>query len=259
MTEIEFTIKNDEKGYFGCFSKAGKNSVEFLTNLRMQDSLLNPKKNSFKNKQAMINFLKRNGYHNIYGDDKKENIMMENELDDSVVEKIEEEVDVFKNIDTKNDNKKNKKDNRRMNKKKEMKIKYFHRLKEELYKYHDLHMQNYKSKKPILTPDCTKYAPNKDFVMRRILVSPNWKTRKGRSPLFGVDNTKYYLNHEESLKNIGHTFIDMDKQTMRGNLITSHDLRIITTKTFVPKKQGKKKIKKTDINNNNNITYFCVN
>ena len=30
MTKIEFTIKNDEKGYFGCFSKTGKNSVEIL-------------------------------------------------------------------------------------------------------------------------------------------------------------------------------------------------------------------------------------
>ena len=252
MTEIEFTIKNDEKGYFGCFSKAGKNSVEFLTNLRMQDSLLNPKKNSFKNKQAMINFLKRNGYHNIYGDDKKENIMMENELDDSVVEKIEEEVDVFKNIDTKNDNKKNKKDNRRMNKKKEMKIKYFHRLKEELYKYHDLHMSKNNTKMTLGTPDCAKYAPNKNFVMKRILVSPEWKTRKGRSPLFGVDNTKFYLEHEDPLKNIGHTFIDMNKQTMRGNLINSHDLRIITTKTFKSKNKTKNKIKKKDNNNNNN-------
>jgi len=250
MTKIEFTIKNDEKGYFGCFSKAGKRSVEILSNIRMKDALLNPKENRFKNKKAMINFLKRNGYHNIHGDDRKVNMIIENELDDSMIEDVDEEIDIFKKAEA-IEKRKKKKDNKK-NKKKEIKIKYFHRLKEELYKYHDLHMQNYKTKKPVLTPDCTKYAPNKEFVMKRILVSPNWKTRKGRSPLFGTDNTKYYLNHEDPLKNIGHTFIDMDKQTMRGNLTTSHDLRILTTKTFVSKNQGKKKVKNAFNNNKYN-------
>ena len=253
MTKIEFTIKNDEKGYFGCFSKAGKRSVEILSNIRMKDALLNPKENRFKNKKAMINFLKRNGYHNIHGDDRKVNMIIENELDDSMIEDVNEEIDIFKKAEAieKRKKKKDNKDNKK-NKKKEIKIKYFHRLKEELYKYHDLHMQNHKTKKPVLTPDCTKYAPNKEFVMKRILVSPNWKTRKGRSPLFGTDNTKYYLNHEDPLKNIGHTFIDMDKQTMRGNLTTSHDLRILTTKTFVSKNQGKKKVKNAYNNNKYN-------
>ena len=253
MTKIEFTIKNDEKGYFGCFSKAGKRSVEILSNIRMKDALLNPKENRFKNKKAMINFLKRNGYHNIHGDDRKVNMIIENELDDSMIEDVDEEIDIFKKAEAieKRKKKKDNKDNKK-NKKKEIKIKYFHRLKEELYKYHDLHMQNYKTKKPVLTPDCTKYAPNKEFVMKRILVSPNWKTRKGRSPLFGTDNTKYYLNHEDPLKNIGHTFIDMDKQTMRGNLTTSHDLRILTTKTFVSKNQRKKKVKNAFNNNKYN-------
>ena len=253
MTKIEFTIKNDEKGYFGCFSKAGKRSVEILSNIRMKDALLNPKENRFKNKKAMINFLKRNGYHNIHGDDRKVNMIIENELDDSMIEDVDEEIDIFKKAEAieKRKKKKDNKDNKK-NKKKEIKIKYFHRLKEELYKYHDLHMQNYKTKKPVLTPDCTKYVPNKEFVMKRILVSPNWKTRKGRSPLFGTDNTKYYLNHEDPLKNIGHTFIDMDKQTMRGNLTTSHDLRILTTKTFVSKNKGKKKVKNAFNNNKYN-------
>ena len=253
MTKIEFTIKNDEKGYFGCFSKTGKNSVEILSNIRQQDALLNPKENRLKNKKAMINFLKRNGYHNIHGDDQKVKMIIENELNDSMIEDVDEDIDIFKKVEANGDKNKSKENkNNKKNKKKEIKIKYFHRLKEELYKYHDLHMQNYKTKKPVLTPDCTKYAPNKEFVMKRILVSPNWKTRKGRSPLFGTDNTKYYLNHEDPLKNIGHTFIDMDKQTMRGNLTTSHDLRILTTKTFVSKNQGKKKVKNAYNNNKYN-------
>ena len=254
MTKIEFTIKNDEKGYFGCFSKAGKNSVEFLSNIRMKDVLLNPKKNSFKNKQAMINFLKRNGYNNIHGDDKKVNLIMENELDDSGMEQVEEEIDIFKKVKTKNNNKKKYNRNIQKNKKKEIKLKYFHRLKEELYKYHDLHMSNNKPKMIVVTPDSAKYAPNKNVVMKRVLVSPEWKTRKGRTPLFGIDNTKYYLYHEDPLKNIGHTFIDMNKQTMRGNLTNSHDLRIITTKTFISKNKRRKKDKKADNKNNKSIT-----
>ena len=261
MTKIEFTIKNDEKGYFGCFSKAGKNSVEFLSNIRMKDVLLNPNKNRFKNKKAMINFLKRNGYHNIYGDDKKVDLITENGLNDSLIEEVEEDIDVFKKEETKGNivefEKENKEINKnlKINKKKEIKNRYFHRLKAELYKYHDLHMGKKKKKIPPKTPDCTKYEPNKEYVMKRILVSPNWKKRKGRSPSFRVDNTKYYLNHESPLKNIGPNFIDMNKQTKRGDLINSHDLRIITTKTFIPKNKNKKTIKKMfDKNNNISLT-----
>ena len=36
----------------------------------------------------------------------------------------------------------------------------------------------------------------------------------------------------------------MDKQTMRGDVITKHDLRIITTKTFISKNKKKNKNKK---------------
>ena len=257
MTKIEYTIKNEKKGYFGCFSKAGKYSAEILSNIRMKDNLLNPKDNKFKNKEAVVNFLKRNGYHNIYGDDKKMNILSENELNDSVIEDIEEEVDVFKKIENKKES--NKKKDVKKNKKKSIKIKYFHRLNEELYKYHDLHMSKKREKIQVKTPDCRKYVPNKDYVMKRILISPKWKTRKGRTPLFKKNDTKYYLEHEHPLKNIGKTFIDMNKQTMRGDLITSHDLRIITTKSFSKKK--KRIIKNMEINNISimNSEYLSLN
>ena len=248
MTKIEFTIKNDEKGYFGCFSKAGKYSTEILTNIKMKDKLLNPKKHNLKNKEAVINFLKRNGYHNIYGDDNKVNIVTENELDDSVIQEIEEELDIFKKVDLKK-NKKIKNKNKINKKIKKLKYKYFHRLNEQLFKYHDLHMNKKKESSPIKTPDCAKYAPNKFYVMKRTLETTKWKTRKGRSPLYGIDKTIYYLEHEHPLKNIGKTFIDMDKQTMRGNLNIYHDLRINTAKPFKKRKyyrtEIKKKIKKS--------------
>ena len=109
MTKIEFTIKNEERGYYGCFSKAGKVSVEFLSNIKNKDSLINEKEDKSKNKHAMVNFLKRNGYHNIYGDDKFVNYVVENELDDSAIEEINEEIDVFKKVEMLNNKKENKK------------------------------------------------------------------------------------------------------------------------------------------------------
>ena len=187
-------------------------------------------------------------------------VAVENELDDSMIEDVDEEIDIFKKAEAieKRKKKKDNKDNKK-NKKKEIKIKYFHRLKEELYKYHDLHMSKKREKIQVKTPDCRKYVPNKDYVMKRILISPKWKTRKGRTPLFKKNDTKYYLEHEHPLKNIGKTFIDMNKQTMRGDLITSHDLRIITTKSFSKKK--KRIIKNMEINNISimNSEYLSLN
>ena len=75
------------------------------------------------------------------------NILSENELNDSVIEDIEEEVDVFKKIENKKES--NKKKDVKKNKKKSIKIKYFHRLNEELYKYHDLHMSKSTRKRRI--------------------------------------------------------------------------------------------------------------
>ena len=120
---------------------------------------------------------------------------------------------------------------------------YYHRTNPQAYKFHDLHRQKGHKKREEKTPNCTKYLPSKDFVWKRTLIPPKWDKLSGRCTLFGVDNTKYYLNHESPLKNIGKVFIDMDKQTMRGDNITNHDLRINTTKTFVSKNKNKKKEK----------------
>ena len=252
MTKIEFTIKNEDKGYFGCFSKAGKNSAEILTNIRMKDSLLNPKKSFKNNKEAMVNFLKRNGYHNIYGDDKKVEIVIDNELNDSVIEDMEEEIDIFKKFKVKNKKNKNEKNKINKNKSKEIKKKYFHRLNAELYKYHDMHLNKRLNQIEIDIPDCAKYEPNKDYVMKRIIGSTEWKTRKGRTPLYKVNNSKIYLNHEHPLKNIVKVFIDMNKQSMRGNFNTN-DIRNITTTSFI-KDKFEKRLKKIKTNNNMSTT-----
>jgi hypothetical protein len=89
--------------------------------------------------------------------------------------------------------------------------------------------------------------------MKRIIGSPEWKTRKGRTPLYKVNNSKIYLNHEHPLKNIVKVFIDMNKQSMRGNFNNSNDVRNITTKSFT-KDKFEKRLKKIKTNNNMSTT-----
>ena len=161
MTKIEYDyiIKNDEKGYFGLFSKEGKNSAEILTNIRMKDILLNPQHNEKNKKEAMINFLKRNGYHNIYGDDKKVDPNDLDELKDSIIEEIEEDIDIFK----KGEQLQNKSENKNKKKSKNKKLKVFHRLNPKLYKYYDMHMKKKKSNiNNYQASDIIQYDANKD-------------------------------------------------------------------------------------------------
>jgi hypothetical protein len=171
-------------------------------------------------------------------------MIKDNELDDSQIEEVEEEIDIFKMEDKKtNENLQFKK--KPKIKKKEL-VKYFHRTGSGAYKFHDLHRQKGNKIEEFKTPNCTKYNPNKNCIMRRTLVGPEWEKLRGRLPLFRKDNTKFYLNHEDPLKDIGGNFIDMDKQTMRGDLIESHDLRILTYKPFVPKMKKNKTYQKMD-------------
>ena len=74
-------LENEEKGSYGAYSSAGKNSVELFTNVRKKDSILFPQ-NTKKNKLSIISFLKRNGYHNIYGDDTELKHHLMDELDE---------------------------------------------------------------------------------------------------------------------------------------------------------------------------------
>ena len=243
MEDIDYVVKNDTKGYFGAFSKTGKNSAEILTNIRQKDRLLNQQKYKGNN-QSIVNFLKRNGYHNIYGDDEIIKIIKEDDFDDSQIEEVEEEVDIFRLQEKR-------KEEIEKNYKKHKKVKnalkkYYHRINSDAYKFHDLHRQKRHNKREFKTPNCTKYLPNKELVWKRTLIPPKWDKIRGRSPLYGIDHTRYYLNHEPPLKNIGKVFIDMDKQTMRGDAITFHDLRIITTKTFISKNKIKKKKEKEE-------------
>ena len=256
-------IENEERGSYGAYSSAGKTSVEIFANIRRKDIILNPQ-NSKKNKISIINFLKRNGYHNIYGDQQNYKKGRNDDLDESQIEEVEEEIDIFKKEATRNRNKKTT-DNKKKKKKNENEPNYFHRTDKESYKFHDLHRQKGILIRPDTTPTCTKYLPNKNLVWRRTINWPSWDKMKSRKP-FGeeVKDTKFYINHGEILSQVGPCLIDMEKQTMRGDVIPEgNNLRIITTRPFTPTNRShnfflksNKKQKEIILNESNNKIVF---
>ena len=260
-------LENEEKGSYGAYSFAGKNSVELFTNVRKKDSILYPQ-NSMKNKESIINFLKRNGYHNIYGDDTELKNHLIDELDESQLEEVEEEIDIFKAEVKKNLNR-NIPIRKYAKKTDENAPNYFHRLDKEVYKFHDLHRQKGIKKKPDTTPTCTKYLPSKKLVWRKTINWPGWVSMKGRKNLFEPKDGKFYINHGELLSQVGPNFIEMEKQTMRGNCVpNTHYLRINTTRPFTPtnkshnlflKKNNKKKKLEIETEYENNFYTFGNN
>ena len=252
-------LENEAKGSFGAFSSIGRITAETFINIKRKDKILNPKKNT-GNKQIIINFLKRNKYQNIEGDAKEEEVKEPNEgnLDDSEIEDLEEESDIF-NINE--EEIKKKKRNLSKNKKKKEKDLFtcYHRTNEDAYKFHDLHMNKKKEKSTFSTPNCTKYFPNKDFVWHRMPTCPKWETMESRKPLAKKSSGGSYLCHEDPLKNITNCFINMDKQTMRGDVINSNNVRINTAKPFISKNKKNKSVREFDKILNDSTNSYKMN
>jgi hypothetical protein len=127
----------------------GRMTAESFINIKRKDKILNPKKNT-KNKQIIINFLKRNKYQNIEGDTKEEEVKEPNEknVDDSEIEDIEEESDIFQIDNEEIEKKKREKLKKMKEKKRKDSFSCYHRTNEDAYKFHDLHM-NKKRKKQL--------------------------------------------------------------------------------------------------------------
>ena len=251
-------LENDEKGSYGTYSAIGKNSIDIFSNIRRKDIILNPQ-NSSKNKLSIIDFLKRNGYHNIHGEEQHYNHNRNEDLDESQLEEVEEEIDIFKMEASR---KLNKKPSEKKKKKKvdENEPNYFHRTDKEIYKFHDLHRQKGTIIRPDTTPTCTKYLPNKNLVWKRTINWASWDKMTKRKPFINEEDkdSKFYINHGDILSQASPCLIDMNKQTTRGELPESHYLRVISTKPFTPnnlnsKNNGsnnRKKSKNLEININ---------
>ena len=88
-------IENDQKGWYGAFSTIGKYSAERYHVITHKDKILNTKTQTDQIAQ-IADFLKRNGYHNIYGETK---VKTNESLDDSQLDIIEDNIDIFQ-LDT---------------------------------------------------------------------------------------------------------------------------------------------------------------
>jgi hypothetical protein len=233
-------LENEAKGSFGAFSSIGRITAETFINIKRKDLILNPKKNT-GNKQIIIDFLKRNKYANIEGDLKEEEIKEPNEknLDDSEIEDIEEESDIFA-LDKEEEQKRKEKAKKKAMINKDP-FTCFHRTNEDAYKFHDLHMNKKKEKIIFETPNCTKYFPNKNLVWHRMPTCPKWETMESRKLNINKINDGSYLSHEDPLKNITKCFINMDKQTMRGDIL-NNNIRFNTAKPFISKKRENKSL-----------------
>ena len=119
-----------------------------------------------------------------------------------------------------------------------------HQAKEKIpdeYKYHQLHHKELYEYNLLLKKEknygtnSNMYAPKKDITWRRTITGPHWITLTGRenNSLFKKpDNTdsNFYIDHN-TFKGENKTF-QMEKQTKRGQLPTSYDLRIRIDEPF---------------------------
>lgn len=229
-------VKNDAKGSFGAFSNLGRTTVNTFINIKNKDLILHPEKYR-NNKDSIINFLKRNKYNNIEGDESKEQIKDDQNFEEeSEIEEPIEEHDIFDINEEEEKNKKNKEKNKNINLNN-----FFHKTNIEAYKYHDMNMQKKRIKKKFYTPNCTKYVPKKDYVWNRIPTCLKWDTMQKRKPLHLNLVDANLMEHDDPLKNIQNCFVNMDKQTMRGDSIKFNNVRIQTAKPFNIGKNIKRK------------------
>ena len=229
-------IKNDAKGSFGAFSNLGRVTANSFINIKKQDFILHPEKH-LNGKQSIINFLKRNKYNNIEGDESKEEIRDDDFEEESENEELEEH-DIF---DIKEEELNKIKKNKEKNKKRDPNS-LFHKTNNEAYKYHDLHMTKKRIKKEYFTPNCTKYFPKKDYVWHKTPTCIKWDVMQKRKPLHYKMYDGKLLEHEDPLKYIKNCFVNMDKQTMRGDVVNHNNVRIQTARPFLKEISGSNNI-----------------
>ena len=251
--------KNNSKNHFIALSNVGKATAKSFINIKKKDILLNPRNYADK-KKLVVDFLKRNKYDNIEDDVSKEEIKDDENFEESETEEPLEEHDIFEiNEDEK----------QKSNKKLIQKESHtpFHKINSEAYKFHDMNMKKKRKKNLFFTPNCTKYFPKKDFVWPRAPTCLKWDSKKKKKPLHENIINYQLLEHEDPLKNIKNCFINMDKQTMRGDNVKHHNVRIQTAKPFRKNysyhktkfdKRKTKRIKtgvRRNFNKNNNLVY----
>ena len=262
-------IENEAKGWYGCYSKIGKQSAEQYFVVTHKDEIFNREFKTVKTKDLFT----PDGVDPVkYIDNNLEVFKIYNSVEKIQNGLIKRKKAISMNLGQKNKNKNNK------------------------LKYHYLHCScasKNKTQKIIKEeesiPSCTRYNPKHDLLHPKLITGPKWKDRIGRVELKKREIYSYIYN-ENSKKNndnnnkndnnenennkksknktkhnkIYNTFlensvskclVDMNKNTQRGNNIFANDLRIRTDRPFHKKnkKLQHRNITNSVLSNLNNI------
>ena len=204
-------FENETKGWHGSYSTAGRNSAEKYHIIIHKDEILS-------------NEPKRIHIKDIFTPDEPQ-----------PVESLEDNIDIFKVYSNDQKNKMNfVPKSQGVVKKVPQKI--------DRLKYHNKHMQEGDKRKKIAEPPCTRYNPKHTFVWPRTITGPKWKILRGRDrkPL-PIDTKDFYI-HNEPMELKSKCFVNMRKQTQRGDFTELVDLRIRTDKPYSPQSTSSNKI-----------------
>lgn len=196
-------LLNDNRGSFGMFSRAGRNSAEKYHILARKDEIL-----------AGLN--KKVPFKDLYSPD--DNMKQTDEHDD--------DFDIFA-TDSRGEGSNDIKSSLGVanNVRKKLKGK----PKSEIIVKKQI-------KKVMENPSCTKYNPKNEYIWKKTLTGPKWiqSIPKNSSIIPKEDiDVKFYLSHTE-LKVDGKNFVDLARQTQRGDFIENTDIRIRSIKSSNP-------------------------
>ena len=187
---------NDKKGSLGCFSEAGKRALRIYKNL-----VLDP----LKKKRKPYNII-----DNLFGKGSQElleQFRKEKEAEEKIdIFKLDDhELKKLKELSQNEKNRKNKMLNRCQSAKQnnKTKLKFYNEKKR-------------KKNRNEVIPNCTKYNPKYDIILKRSPSNPLWSSLTSRPNHIKEDNFPFYIIPKNILENTaGKTFIDMSKQTKR--------------------------------------------
>ena len=200
-------FENKAKGWYGSYSKVGRDSAEKFPMIMLKDKIL---ANQFKK-------YKIKDYFNTEDEVDPEKTMMDygEDIFSLTYKRKNERKQRFKNVCA-------------FQKEETM---------SDEYKYHQIHhkgLYDYylilKGQKKYQTNSSVN-LPKDDLTKKRVLTGPKWNELTGRENKFlnkEISNIDFYTPNNKKIINI----FEMEKQTQRGNLPISYDLRIRIDEPF---------------------------
>ena len=222
-------FENKQKGWHGCYSRIGKNSVEQFYEIMKKDEILERLNKKLKVKD-------------FFAPDTKINKLDYLEDNLKVFQIYQDELKGLSN------NTKNNKNKQLDNEIEEIEYNNKNILKSNKFKYHNIHIENDKKKKlkRIISTPNYDYTIKYDLIFSRLLSGPQWNKIKGRKyPKIIIDNRDYLYNEKNNFLNESGEFkcrVNMDKNTKRGEFLELKDIRLRSDKAFSKDKKHKNKI-----------------